>query len=217
MGRLESQSIIIAIDGTAAAGKGVLSRFIALEYGFHYLDTGLIYRAVAKNILDAGISLNDEKMAIKIAQNIVLSNLDKAQLSSNAIANVASQVASIDSVRDALIDIQRSFAQNKLGVILDGRDIGTIIFPDARIKFYVTASLDIRARRRYNEMVSRGEKVDYVKILEDLRNRDNQDRNRSYCPLVRDKDAYFFDTSEMDIGTMCKVAKGLIDTKLDNS
>ncbi len=121
MGRLESQSIIIAIDGTAAAGKGVLSRFIALEYGFHYLDTGLIYRAVAKNILDAGISLDDEKMAIKIAQNIVLSNLDKAQLCSEVhISNVASQVASIYSVRYALIDIHRSFAQIKLGVFLDG-------------------------------------------------------------------------------------------------
>ncbi|WP_354688085.1 (d)CMP kinase [Candidatus Liberibacter africanus] len=217
MDRLElSNNVIIAVDGTAAAGKGVLSRFISLEYGFHYLETGLIYRAVAKKILDAGISLNDAGAATKIAQNIVLSDLDKKQLSSHAIANAASDLASLASVRNALINFQRSFAQKNPGVILDGRDIGTNVCPNAQVKFYVTASLEVRARRRYNEMISNGEKINYTKVLEDLRKRDNQDKNRNYCPLIRDKDAYFFDTSEMNIIAMCKVAKGLIDTRLCN-
>ncbi|KGB27903.1 cytidylate kinase [Candidatus Liberibacter solanacearum] len=207
--------VVIAIDGTAAAGKGVLSRFIAREYGFHCLDTGLIYRAVAANILDANISLDDEVEMVKVAQNIVLSYLnDKVQFSSHAISKVASHVATISSVRHALIDIQRSFAQKEPGVVLDGRDIGTVVCPNARVKFYVTASLNVRARRRYNEMLACGEEGNYIKVLEDLQKRDTKDKERDCCPLVQAKDAYFFDTSVMSIGTMCKVAKGLVDTKL---
>ncbi|MEG8099450.1 (d)CMP kinase [Candidatus Liberibacter brunswickensis] len=210
----QNNNIVIAVDGTSASGKGVLSRFIANEYEFHYLDTGLIYRAVAKNILNSGISLNDEEAVTKIAQNIMLSDLDKKQLSFHVIANAASQIASFSSVRNALINIQRSFSHKNPGAILDGRDIGTIVCPNANIKFYVTASLEVRAWRRYNEMVSNGEKADYKNVFEDLRKRDNQDKNRKYCPLIRDKDAFFFDTSNMNISTMCKVAKGFVDTKL---
>ncbi|AHA27467.1 (d)CMP kinase [Candidatus Liberibacter americanus] len=207
---------VVAIDGTASSGKGVLSRFIANEYGFHYLDTGLIYRAVAKGVLDAGISLDDELAIVKIAKNIVISKLDRKKLSLNIIANLASEIAAISSVRSALIEIKRSFSRKEPGAVLDGRDIGTVICPNATVKFYLTASLDIRASRRHKEMLENGEKIDYNNVLESLRSRDEQDKNRICSPLVQDKEAYFFDTSKMSVGVMCEVAKGLIDTKLYN-
>ncbi|MBL0848793.1 MAG: (d)CMP kinase [Candidatus Liberibacter ctenarytainae] len=205
---------VIAIDGTAAAGKGVLSRFIAHEYGFCYLETGLIYRAVAKHILDKDISLDDEIAAKEVAKNVVLSNLDKTELSSHEISEAAARIAAMPSVRQELIEVQRSFARTSLGAVIDGRDIGTVIVPDAVIKFYVTASLNVRAQRRYHEMIANGDHIDYDTVLEGLRKRDDQDKKRVCCPLVQDKDAYFFDTTEMSVDVMCKVAKGLIDTKL---
>ncbi|MBA5723769.1 (d)CMP kinase [Candidatus Liberibacter sp.] len=207
-------STVIAVDGTSAAGKGVLSRFIACEYGFHHLDTGLIYRAVAKNILEAGISLEDEFAAEKIARDVDLLALDKMNLSSQEISEAASEIAAIASVRRALMKIQRSFSQQEPGAVLDGRDIGTVICPDAIVKFYVTSSLNVRAQRRYSEMISNGEKVDYAAILDSIRKRDGRDKNRFFCPLVQSKDAILLDTSAMSIDIMCKVAKGLIDTKL---
>ncbi|MBY7649015.1 MAG: (d)CMP kinase [Candidatus Liberibacter europaeus] len=206
--------IVVAIDGTAAAGKGVLSRFIAHEYGFHYLDTGLIYRAVAQNVLDEGIPLDNELEIAKMAGKIVLSQLDKANLSSYEVARVASEISAIPSVRHELIEVQRSFSKLEPGAVLDGRDIGTVICPDAIVKFYVTASLNVRALRRHKEMVADGEQVDYDFVRESLKKRDYQDKNRVCCPLIQDASAYFFDTSSMSISVMCKVAKGLIDTRL---
>ena len=204
----------IAIDGPAAAGKGTLSRQIAEAYGFHHLDTGLTYRATAKALLDRGLPLDDEAVAAEAARNLDLSGLNRTVLSAHEIGEAASKIAVMPSVRRALVEAQREFATREPGTVLDGRDIGTVVCPDATVKLYVTASSDVRARRRYDEIVANGGKADYDAVHEDVRRRDERDMGRADSPLRPADNAHLLDTSEMSIEAAFSAAKSIIDAAL---
>ena len=207
--------MIIAIDGPAAAGKGTLSRMIAETYGFHHLDTGLTYRATAKAMLDAGMPLDDEKVAEKVAREVELAGLDRDVLSSHAIGEAASRIAVIPAVRSALVEAQRAFSLREPGTVLDGRDIGTVVCPDAPVKLYVTASPEVRARRRYDEIVGKGGVADYHRIFDEVKMRDGRDMGRADSPLRPADDAHLLDTSEMSIEAAFQAAKAIIDAVLE--
>ncbi len=204
----------IAIDGPAAAGKGTLSRRIAEAYGYHHLDTGLTYRATAKALLDRGLPLDDEAIAADIARNLDLSGLDRTVLSAHGIGEAASKIAVMPAVRRALVEAQREFAAREPGTVLDGRDIGTVVCPDATVKLYVTASADIRARRRYDEIIAGGGTADYDAVFEDVRRRDARDMGRVDSPLRPAENAHLLDTSEMSIEAAFSAAKSIIDAAL---
>lgn len=204
----------IAIDGPAAAGKGTLSRRIADVYGFHHLDTGLTYRATAKALLDAGLPLDDEAVAEQMALHLDLAGLDRAMLAKHEVGEAASKVAVMPSVRRALVQAQRNFAARQPGTVLDGRDIGTVVCPDAPVKLYVTASPDVRARRRYDEIISAGGAADYDAVFEDVKKRDERDMGRSDSPLKPAADAHLLDTSKMGIEAAFQAAKSIIDAVL---
>ncbi|AUX74863.1 (d)CMP kinase [Sinorhizobium fredii] len=206
--------IIIAIDGPAASGKGTLSRRIAEEYGFHHLDTGLTYRATAKALLDAGLSLDDEAVAERMAREIELAGLDRSVLSAHQIGEAASKIAVMPAVRRALVEAQRGFSLREPGTVLDGRDIGTVVCPDAAVKLYVTASPEVRAKRRYDEIIAGGGTADYGAIFEDVKKRDERDMGRADSPLKPAEDAHLLDTSEMGIEAAFQAAKTLIDAAL---
>ncbi|WP_322882972.1 (d)CMP kinase [Sinorhizobium medicae] len=210
-------SFVVAIDGPAAAGKGTLSRLIAKRYGFHHLDTGLTYRAAAKALIDAGLPLDDEAVAEKTARQVDLSGLDRAVLSAHAIGEAASKIAVLPAVRRALVEAQRAFALKEPGTVLDGRDIGTVVCPDAAVKLYVTASPEVRAKRRYDEIVTGGGTADYTTIFEDVKKRDTRDMGRADSPLRPAEDAHLLDTSEMSIEAAFQAAKTLIDVALNKT
>lgn len=205
---------VIAIDGPAAAGKGTLSRRIADEYGFHHLDTGLTYRACAKALLDAGLPLDDEAQAAGMALKVDLSGLDRSVLSAHAIGEAASKIAVMPSVRRALVEAQRAFSERAPGTVLDGRDIGTVVCPDASVKLYVTASAEVRAKRRFDEIVSGGGEATFEDVLADVIKRDERDMNRADSPLKPADDAHLIDTTEMGIEAAFQAAKRLIDAAL---
>lgn len=209
-----TNSLIIAIDGPAAAGKGTLSRLIAAHYGFHHLDTGLTYRAVAKALLDAGLPLDDEAVAERTALDIELAGLDRTALAQHHIGEAASKIAVMPSVRRALVAAQRKFAAKAPGTVLDGRDIGTVVCPDAPVKLYVTASPDVRARRRYDEIVAGGAPADFDAVFADVKKRDERDMGRADSPLKPADDAHLLDTSEMSIDAAFRAACELIDAAL---
>ncbi|ASY58944.1 (d)CMP kinase [Sinorhizobium sp. CCBAU 05631] len=206
--------ITIAIDGPAASGKGTLSRRIAEEYGFHHLDTGLTYRATAKALLDAGLSLDDEAVAERMAREVELAGLDRSVLSAHQIGEAASKIAVMPAVRRALVEAQRGFSLREPGTVLDGRDIGTVVCPDAAVKLYVTASPEVRAKRRYDEIIAGGGTADYGAIFEDVKKRDERDMGRADSPLKPAEDAHLLDTSEMGIEAAFQAAKTLIDAAL---
>jgi cytidylate kinase len=203
--------MIIAIDGPAASGKGTLARRLADHYGLRHLDTGLTYRAVAAAMLDAGKPLDDVAAAVVFAKNIDLDGLDADRLSSHDIGEAASRISVLTEVRAALTAQQRAFAKRPPGAVLDGRDIGTVVCPDALAKLYVTADAETRAVRRAEELAERGQKADVSAILADLRRRDERDTNRPVAPLVRAPDAHLLDTTEMDIETAFRAAVDIID------
>lgn len=209
-----TSGMIIAIDGPAASGKGTLSRRLAEEYGFHHLDTGLTYRATAKALIDAGLPLDDEKVAEKVAKGVELAGLDRDILSSHEIGEAASKIAVMPSVRRALVEAQRDFSQREPGTVLDGRDIGTVVCPNAQVKLYVTASPEVRARRRYDEIIAKGGMADYAAIFADVKKRDERDMGRANSPLKPAEDAYLLDTSEMSIEAAFQAAKVVIDAAL---
>ena len=209
-----SKHFTIAIDGPAAAGKGTLSRQIADTYGFHHLDTGLTYRATAKALLDAGLPLDDEKVAEKMAREVELAGLDRDILSAHAIGEAASKIAVMPAVRRALVEAQQSFATRQPGTVLDGRDIGTVVCPQAPVKLYVTASPEVRARRRHDEIVARGGEAEYGEIFADVKTRDERDMGRADSPLKPAEDAHLLDTSEMSIEAAFQAAKVIIDAAL---
>ncbi|NTF34414.1 (d)CMP kinase [Rhizobium skierniewicense] len=204
----------IAIDGPAAAGKGTLSRKIAEVYGFHHLDTGLTYRATAKALLDAGLPLDDESVAQRAAASLDLARLDRGELAKHEIGEAASRVAVMPAVRRALVEAQRAFAITEPGTVLDGRDIGTVVCPDAQVKLYVTASPEVRARRRYDEIVSAGAEADFDTVFSDVKKRDERDMGRSDSPLKPAQDAHLLDTSKMGIEAAFQAAKSIIDAAL---
>ncbi len=208
---------IIAIDGPAAAGKGTLSRRIADNYGFPHLDTGLTYRATAKALLDRGLALDDEALAEKTALEIDLAGLDRSVLTQHEIGEAASKIAVMPSVRRALVEAQRAFSRRDPGAVLDGRDIGTVVCPDAAVKLYVTASPEVRARRRYDEIVAQGARADFAAIFEDVKKRDERDMGRADSPLKPAVDAHLLDTSEMSIEAAFQAAKTIIDAALNRN
>ena len=204
-------NLAIAIDGPAASGKGTLARQIAAHYGLRHLDTGLTYRAVARALADAGQPLDDEAAAVAAAENLDLSAMDRAVLADHAIGEAASKVAVMPGVRRALVARQRAFADRPPGAILDGRDIGTVVLPDADVKLYVTASPAVRASRRYHEILARGGTADEADILADIERRDARDMARADSPLKPAADAHLLDTSQMTIETAFAKARAIID------
>ncbi len=193
--------MIIAIDGPAASGKGTLSRRLAEALGFAHLDTGKLYRAVGHAVQQAGQDPSDAEAAEQAARALDVSRLSHPDLTLDHVADAASKVAAIPGVRRALLDFQRGFAQTPpggaKGAVLDGRDIGTVICPDAPVKFYVTADVETRAQRRHKELLDRGEASIYARVLEELQARDERDRNRADAPLKAADDAITLDTSAM--------------------
>jgi CMP/dCMP kinase len=206
-----TQPLIIAIDGPAASGKGTLARLIASDYGLAHLDTGLTYRAVAKAMLDQGLALDDERQAEDAARSIDLTKLDRSVLSAHAIGEAASKIAVYPEVRRILVEQQRAFSKSSNGAILDGRDIGTVVCPEAPVKFYVTASPDVRAKRRYDEIIHNGGTADFETILADVKRRDERDTGRADSPLRPAADAHLLDTSTMSIETAFRAARAIIE------
>ena len=203
--------MIIAIDGPAASGKGTLGKKLAAHYGYRHLDTGLLYRAVARDVLAAGHVLTDEARAIAAAQAIDPGTFGDVELKSQQIGEGASVISVIPAVRAALFDFQRSFAKGPPGAVLDGRDIGTVICPDADVKIFVTASPEVRARRRVAEATSRGEAADEAKVLADIIRRDQRDSSRSTAPLKAAADAHLLDTSHLDIDSAFRAAIDIVE------
>jgi cytidylate kinase len=189
--------MIIAVDGPSAAGKGTVARAIAKRLGYHFLDTGSLYRMVGLAMLKAGKSGNDEASATAFAKALDPTSVREEELRSENVAAMASKVAAIPAVRQALLDYQRQFAQRKPGAVLDGRDIGTVVCPDADLKLFVTASTEVRAGRRFEELKSLGQKVHYESVLEDVMARDERDASRAAAPTRPADDAILIDTSDL--------------------
>jgi cytidylate kinase len=194
--------MIVAIDGPSAAGKGTLSKRLAAHLGFAHLDTGKIYRAVGMMALRVGGDLANESVVLQAAKSLEPSAFNDPELGSDIAAVAASRVAAITSVRTLLLQFQRDFAAvppgDLKGAVLDGRDIGTVVCPEAEIKLYVTANTDIRAERRHKELLERGESIMYAGVLQDMKERDERDTNRSVAPLKPAEDAFIIDTSDLD-------------------
>ena len=202
--------MIIAIDGPAAAGKGTLAKRLAAHFGFQHLDTGLIYRAVAKALIDGGHALDDRARAVAAARALKPEHFDEAALKDHAIGEAASIVSAIPEVRTALIDLQRAFAARPPGAVLDGRDIGTVICPQADVKIFVMASPEVRAHRRAAELAALGQAVDEAAILADILRRDERDKTRSIAPLKPAADAYLLDTTGLDIDAAVNQAIAIV-------
>jgi cytidylate kinase len=203
--------MIIAIDGPAASGKGTLSKKLAAHYRLRHLDTGLLYRAVAKALLDAGHKADDRPRAIAAAKAIDPTSFDETALKRYEVGEAASVVSAIPEVRAALFDFQREFAAAPPGAVLDGRDIGTVICPNAEVKIFVTATPEVRAYRRTLELRGRGEKADEAAVLADIKARDERDRSRAAAPLVQAPDAHLLDTSALDIDGSFRAALALVE------
>ena len=208
--------MIIAIDGTAASGKGTLGRTLAMRLGLDYLDTGQLYRAVGLAVKQAGVNLED---ASDETLKTLIDQLDLCQkfgpeLRSSEIGELASKVAAIAQVRSSLLERQRDFAKNPphgKGAVLDGRDIGSVILPDADAKFFIDAAADIRATRRHLELKARGEDIEFSEVLADIIKRDCRDKNRTVAPLIASEDAFFIDSSDKNAEEVLAVCLDYLD------
>jgi len=205
--------VIVAVDGPAAAGKGTVARAIARHLGFHFLDTGSLYRMVGLAVLRGGGDPSDRAAAIAAARSLRPENFRDEDLRGEDVGNAASIVAVIAEVREALLDFQRQFAARPPGAVLDGRDIGTVVCPDAEAKLYITATPEVRARRRMKELAERGDAVPYETVLAEIHARDARDRTRATAPLVAAADAAVIDTSRMDIDQAVAAALSAIAGK----
>lgn len=203
--------MIIAIDGPAASGKGTLGKRLAHHYGFRHLDTGVIYRAVAQALLEAGAALTDEAAAVAAAMELDPEKFGNPVLKTQAVGDAASVVSAIPEVRKALVDFQRQFAAGPPGAVLDGRDIGTVICPDADVKIFVVADPKVRAHRRTLEARARGEVADEALVLADILKRDERDKNRAAAPLRQADDAHVLDNSRLDIEGGVRAAIEIIE------
>ena len=209
---MTARALTIAIDGPAASGKGTLARQLAAEYGLPHLDTGLTYRAVAAALLDQRAPLDDEGRAAAVAGALDLGALDRERLSMHEVGDAASRVAVMPAVRAALVEAQRRFARGGPGAVLDGRDIGTVVLPDALVKLFVTASAEARAERRFGEMRARGrDDIALRDVLGDLLARDRRDTERAEAPLRPAADAHLLDTTAMGISDALEEARRIVD------
>ena len=199
---------VIAVDGPAASGKGTLARRLAAYYGLRHLDTGLLYRAVGLLAESRG------QNPVDVAKKLRFPDLDRSDLRGDAAAQAGSKVAAIPEVRAALRDVQRRFAASPPGAVLDGRDIGTVVFPHAPVKLYIDAPVADRARRRHKELIERGLKSIYSRVLQDMKERDARDRGRRVAPLTPAKDALVIDSSKLDADAVFSRAVAYIDRVL---
>ena len=206
--------MIVAIDGPAGSGKGTISKKLAEYFNLSYLDTGILYRAVALQMLTEGINEKDCRSAKKVARQVSITSIDYSGIRTRAVSDLASKIATISSVRQELLTRQRRFAQNpdpdKDGAILDGRDIGTVVCPNADFKLFIMAELEIRAKRRWKELLQSDPTVIYCEVLEEMRSRDERDTNRKDAPLVASSDAMVIDTSNKSIDVSFNEAKNWI-------
>jgi cytidylate kinase len=206
--------MIIAIDGPAASGKGTLAKRVADHLGYSCLDTGLLYRAVARDVARQGFRLEDAWAAVAAARGLDPSSFDDPALRGTAAGDAASVVAKIPAVRAALLAYQRDFARRPPGAVLDGRDIGTVVCPDADVKIFVTATPEIRAKRRFAEFQGRGDPVSYETVLTDILVRDARDSGRADAPMTQAQDAMLLDTSNLSIEAAFDAVVGLIKRKI---
>jgi len=209
--------MIIAIDGPAASGKGTLAKRVATHYGLRHLDTGLLYRAVARDMLATGDDLADASKAALAASRLDVATLDDPGLRTAGIGEAASQVARHPEVRAVLLAYQRTFARSDGGAVMDGRDIGTVICPDADVKLFVTASPEIRAQRRFLELSQAGIAITETEVLADIRARDERDSTRGASPLRQAEDAVLLDTTNLDIDAAFRAALGLIEAAVSRA
>lgn len=205
--------LVIAIDGPAAAGKGTLAARLAEHFGLPHLDTGLLYRAIGRIMADRGYDLDDAALATTIAEALDPADLTDGRLRGREAGELASRVAVHPGVRAALVAFQRAFAGRPPGAVLDGRDIGTVILPEAPVKIFVTASAEVRARRRTDELVAKGRDVHYATILEEIRARDARDAGRAAAPLKAAEDAVVLDTSHLDRDAAFDAAVAIVNAK----
>ncbi len=205
-------AFVIAVDGPAASGKGTVASRLAALYGYEMLDTGLLYRAVGVRLLNTGGDLDDAVAAEAAAKGLDLSELESAQVRTRAAGEAASRVAVHPGVRTALFALQRDFTAREPGSVIDGRDIGTVIAPEAPAKLYVTASPEIRAERRWKQLSGQGETVSYDDVLADIRKRDARDGGRESAPMTQAPDAVLLDTSEMTIEQAFDAARRIVET-----
>jgi cytidylate kinase len=203
--------VILALDGPAASGKGTLGKRLAAHYGLRHLDTGLLYRAVAKSLLDDGARPDDVAAAVAAAKALDPARFDEAALKAPGVGEAASIVSAIPELRAELVAFQRDFAAKPPGAVLDGRDIGTVICPDADVKIFVTATPEVRARRRALEFRAAGKPVDEAAVLADIRTRDARDTGRAAAPLRQAADAHLLDTTNMDISTAIRAAIDIVE------
>ncbi|GAA6212390.1 (d)CMP kinase [Hyphomicrobiales bacterium 4NK60-0047b] len=208
---MTKQTITIAVDGPAASGKGTLSRRLARHFGLNYLDTGSLYRAVALIALNDNIPLDDETALSKVASSLSDDVLSDPRLRDPGVGEAASKIASLIPVRETLLRYQRDRAETAPGAVLDGRDIGTVVCPNADVKLFVTASSEVRAERRYKELLSKGQDVTYDDIFAEIERRDARDSSRSAAPLIKAADAHLLDTTNLDIEKALDAAVYLVD------
>jgi cytidylate kinase len=206
--------MIIAVDGPTASGKGTIAQRLAETYGLKRLDTGALYRAVGLAVLDAGGDPADEAAAVKAAEALDLGAIDENRIRSSSAGLAASKVAAIPAVRVVLRRAQRAFAADPAGAVLDGRDIGTVICPDAEVKLFVTAALPVRAERRYRELVARGETIDPAELQRQIAERDHRDMTRADSPLRQAPGAHLLDTTALSIEEAVKAACRIVDAAL---
>jgi cytidylate kinase len=205
------QAMIIAIDGPAAAGKGTLASRLAGHFGLPYLDTGLLYRAVGRRMLEGQLDPDDAIAAAGVARMLDHETLGDPSLRGREAGEIASRVGVHAEVRQALLAFQRDFARRPGGAVLDGRDIGTAVCPEADVKIFVTASPEVRARRRTAELAAKGRPVDYERILSEIRERDARDSGRAAAPMKMAADAHLLDTTDKDIETAFRAAVDIIE------
>jgi cytidylate kinase len=206
---------IIAVDGPAASGKGTIARAIAEHYGLPHMDTGLLYRAAALNLWRWGGDPGNEFEAVRAAQELNL-DADDPELRSEPVSKIASAISAYPEVRAVLLERQQDFAHQSGGAVLDGRDIGTVIAPDADVKLYVTAAAEVRAKRRMGELESRGMQATYEDVLADIHARDERDSNRDVAPLAQAPDALRLDTSNLNVEQAVAEALRLVEDRLAN-
>jgi cytidylate kinase len=206
--------LLIAVDGPAASGKGTIARALARYFGLPHMDTGLLYRAVALSLFRFGGDVSSEFEAVRACHEIDKIDPSDDELRSEVVGSIASRVSAYAGVRAALLDKQRSFAAQAGGAVLDGRDIGTVVAPDATVKFYVTASAEVRARRRLAELEARGIPTHFDEVLRDIQTRDQRDSGRDAAPLAMADDAILLDTSGLDVDQAINEAIRLVDERI---